>query len=417
MVCICLLSFQSTYAQFWVKEKPKPKSTAKPIHKASITAAAKPIKKKIFEYPQSTKKDKYRIDILATLYFDELVENGKPRYYGKVPEKASTSLSFCEGAQLAIDTLNTMGYKTDIYIHDVSNTAAADKLIRDNNFQSTDLIIGFISSTQIKPWADFALKNQINFVSAFSPSDAEIKNNPYFVIINPSLQSHCEKIIESIKSEHIDDKPLVVLKRNSISIDSTAFSYLKDSLNLKSSSIIDISKAQIDSATLASMLEEDKENILLIPIMDYQYAEESIQLLKKYFPAYKFKIYGMPTWKALCTNKKMIDLGDKFSIVLSKPYNFEQETQPMKELNDAYAFKYNGKPNELTYRGYELSFWFVDLVNKYGAVFNDKTKDLSMAPFTKFKLEPNMSKQGAINYIENKYLYLIKYQNGLFFIN
>src|SRR5438105_364792 len=63
-----------------------PIKSSKPVVKKP---AAPPYKSHAeqLDYPKSEKKDRYRIDLLAQLYLNELVKNNKPAYKDKIPEK------------------------------------------------------------------------------------------------------------------------------------------------------------------------------------------------------------------------------------------------------------------------------------------------------------------------------------------
>jgi hypothetical protein len=120
----------------------------------------------------------------------------------------------------------------------------------------------------------------------------------------------------------------------------------------------------------------------------------------------------MPSWKGMCSNKKMMELGENVAITITQPYNFDANSALAQSIAEKHKIKFGGKANDITYRGFELVFWMTDLLNKYGAVFNEKTEDKSMALFTKYDLKPKWDKHNNFYYTENKHLYLYRYQAG-----
>lgn len=376
-----------------------------------VTRLDKKKKKHAFVYPESHKKSRYRIDVIIPLYLDELVQDNKLTFQGKLPEKAQAGINFYQGIKLAVDTLNLMAYTTDIHVHDVSTTATSiDQLIASDSLRYSDLIIGFVPAQQVPTLAAYAAEKQINFVSAFSPSDATIQENPYFILLNPTLQTNCASIVASVRKLH-DKERILIYKHNNVSIDSTAFHYIVDQATGIDYNEVDCSQMP-DSALLASMLDSTNMNIIVIPVMDITYSDKLVQQLHKNFPKHEFEIFGMPSWKSLTTNRKMIDWGPHIAINITQAYYFDPSVSAGQQFATAYRTAYGVQPNEIAYRGYELIYWMTDLLHKYGPIFNDKMEDNGMAVFTRFDLKPKTDNEQQMQYIENKHLYLYHFQAG-----
>jgi hypothetical protein len=381
------------------------------VYKKESTKADKKKKKHAFVYPESHKKSRYRIDIIIPLYLDELVQENKLTIQGKLPEKAQAGVNFYQGIKLAVDTLNTMGYTTDIFVHDLSSLAIPlEQLIASDSLRYTDLIIGFVPAQQVTALANYAAEKQINFVSAFSPSDATIQENPYFILLNPTLQSNCATIVNSILKIRTKESVLLY-KHNNVNIDSTAYNYILEQANTTEFKEVDCTQ-QPDSALLASLLDSNNMNIIVMPIMDVSYADKLVQQLHKSFPKYEFEIFGMPSWKILTTNRKMIDWGAHIAINITQAYYFDPSVSAGQQFATAYRNTYGVQANELAFRGFELVYWMTDLLQKYGAIFNEKLEDNGMAIFTRFELKPKRDSEQRLQYIENKHLYLYHYQAG-----
>ena len=146
--------------------------------------------KKDFNYPASDVKSRYRIDLLATFYLPELVQDGKVAK-GKLPDKVVPSLKFYEGMVIASDTLKKLGYELDVFVYDVTDELESTAtLVNTDAFKGSDLIIGNISSSDFALVANYARKNNVNFVSALSPSNQGVEHNPYFIMLQPTLETH-----------------------------------------------------------------------------------------------------------------------------------------------------------------------------------------------------------------------------------
>lgn len=366
---------------------------------------------RIIHYPNSIARQRYRIDVLLPLYLDEMVREDKVLFRGRFPDKALAPVNFYEGVQLAVDTLATMGYNTDVYVHDVTTAGkGVGDLLKNKVLDSSDLLIGYVTGKQIQELADFANRQHINFISAFSPSDATIKDNPYFFLVNPTLQANCNAIVDAAMKKR-NKEPLIILKRMNVAIDSSAYSYVQAEDKLSNYSELDCTHLP-DSATLAKVLEHHAGSIVLIPIMDAGYVDKLISRLDTYFPNHRFSIYGMPSWKSIITNKKTIEYGDNISIYMSQPFYFDPTVSMGQAIADKYKETYGGTASEMTFRGFELMYWMTDLLNKYGTIFNEKTQDNGMAIFTRYDFVPKWDDKDQLYYMENKHLYIYRYQSG-----
>jgi hypothetical protein len=412
LLLLCLALGNGASAQFWKRGGGKrKKAAALNIDSVASEPVANSKKKRAVEYPQSIAKERYRIDVLLPLYLDELVKEDKPTFKSKVPEKAQAGISFYEGLSIAVDSLTQMGYKTDVFVHDLTAKGATiEELLQKDSLENTDLIIGYVSAPQVPLLARFAAAKKINFISAFSPSDANIKDNPYFVLMNPTLQNNCKAIVQSLLKKK-GQESVFVFKRESLSVDSLAYHFLVEEKELIHTIEVDCNKLP-DSTKLSLLLDSMNTNLLLMPILDANYCEKIIQKLHRCFPKYHFEIYGMPSWKGMCSSKKMTELGENVAITITQPYNFDANSALAQSIAEKQRIKFGGKANDITYRGFELVFWMTDLLNKYGAVFNEKTEDKSMALFTKYDLKPKWDKDNNFYYTENKHLYLYRYHLG-----
>jgi hypothetical protein len=364
-------------------------------------------KKKKQELPDSKKRDRYRIDVLIPLYLDELVKDNKVQK-DRIPEKALAGVLFYEGIRLAVDTLTTMGYNTDIVIHDIAGGSKA--LLNEDSLGKSDLLLGFVPTAEVAEVAEFAQKRSINFVSAYSPSDAGISRNPFFFLINPTLEHHCATLAAAINKKRNRDV-LIVYKRSSQNLDSTACAHLLESEQLKNFTEVNASLPP-DSATLDAAIDTAAVNTIVMPIMDPAYAASLLTDLHRYFPETRFEIYGMPTWKSIVSDKRIVGMGAHMAINMTQPYYFDPTVSAGLSIDEACKEKYGTKAGELTYRGFELCYWMVDLLNKYGTIFNEKTADNGMALFTKFDLKPKWDSDNNFYYYENTHLYLYRYVAG-----
>lgn len=406
-------------AQFWKNWFKKEQPKKKPVHKtapSSNTTKNKPVAKKDkhIDYPPTIKKTRYRIDVLVPLYLDELVKNGKPAFKDRLPDKAVAGINFYEGLQLAADTLDKSFYKIDVYVHDIADAKqTSQQLISSKELDSSDLIIGAVPATDIAPIAQYADKRKINFVSALSPSDASIKDNPYFTLLQPTLQTNCEWLRKTVLKKYPGHNKILVFERNTSSVDVNAYKYFVGD-DEKAFEKVNVNTFPAKE-NLRRVLDSTATNVVVMPVLDNAYAESVLAQLYRYFPEYNFEVYGMPTWRAMASLKKA-DAYPNIAVYFTAPYYFDYSTQSGQMISSRYKNAFGGKPSEYVFRGYEVFSWYAYLLTKYGTIFNTHTADNAAAIFTRYDIKQRWDENNNLLYNENQHLYFYRYQSGSYMV-
>ncbi len=377
---------------------------------ANVKSKPKTKKKGEVTYPPTRMKDSYRIDFMASLYLDELEKNNKPGTKDKIPEKAVHGISFYEGLTLAADSLRKAGYNVELFVHDItSESESPNLLIANGRLDSADLIIGAFHSQDIPLVAEFAKKKQINFISALSPADGGIKDNPYFTLTQPSLKTHCEWIIDDV-AKKFPGKNVILLHRNATQVDENAFNYLNNYndgyVHFKDMSL----RGLPEKATLQSLLDSSEVNVLVVSIMDPGYSDSLLLAISAEFPHSRFEVYGMPSWYVID------DLHEEgafpnLSVNVTTPFNIDHSEAISKYVARRFKSEYGGKASELVYRGFETMYWYTSLLKNYGTIFNLNYADITGAPFTRYDIKLKKDKEGNVLYNENNHIYLYKTSN------
>ncbi len=363
-----------------------------------------------FKYPPATTKTRYRIDVLASMYLDELVKQGAAT--DKIPEKALPGISFYEGLTLAADSLKKAGFSIDIYVHDISSAAeSADALVGKGMLDSADLIIGAIPSHDVPVIANYAKNRKINFISTLSPSDGGVRSNKYFTLIQPSLKTHCEWILDDVTKKFPGMK-ISLLYRNVSEPDEHAFKYLTEDPDVS----VQFRQLQCnilpDKASLSLVFDSAKPNVVIISLLDAAAADSLLKKLPQDFPSTHFEVYGMPSWGAISDLHKETAFPN-LTVNVTEPFNIDAASPMGKYVMSTYKRNYGGKATEFVYRGFETMFWYANLLKQYGTIFNPMYRDNSTAPFTKFEIRPRRDREGHILYNENIHIYISRYEGGV----
>jgi hypothetical protein len=119
----------------------------------------------------------------------------------------------------------------------------------------------------------------------------------------------------------------------------------------------------------------------------------------------------MPTMESL----KALNKTDEFPgmpIYYTTPYIIDKITPTSQYIHREYKRRMGGTCSDVVYKGFESLYFFANLMRKYGIPFNEKIGDNAYSFITPYKIVP-VKEKGVIKFYENKYLYLVRYENGI----
>lgn len=365
-----------------------------------------------FKYPPTVIKSRYRVDVLAYMYLDELVQAKAKAKPGKdvIPEKALTGVSVYEGASIAADSLKRAGFNIDIYIHDVTTRAESlDTLINNGLLDSTDLIIGAVQGSDMARVAEYAKQRKINFVSAFSTADGGVKANKYFTMLQPSIKTQCRRITRDIANKY-PGMNVSLLYSTATVANEDAYRYVigGDEIVFKQR----LCNTLPSKEELSTLFDISKPNVVIVPIMEAGFADSLMRRLSKDFSSTHFEVYGMHTWSGIKTLRKETGYPN-LSVNIPTLNTIDPNSPAAKFVAKQYKEFFGGKPSDRVYYAYETMMWYASLLKQYGTMFNSNYSDNTSAPFTKFEIRQLRDADGHILYNENRFIPLTRYEGGV----
>jgi LysM repeat protein len=124
-------------------------------------------------------KESYNVAFLLPLYLD--------RSEGYPEQLATFATEFYMGAKLALDTLEFMGLRSNVYVFDVkSDSASVKKILAKDEFLDMDMIIGPFSMEGAAIVSRWCKENEVRMVCPISLPTALIQNNKFVTLSVPS---------------------------------------------------------------------------------------------------------------------------------------------------------------------------------------------------------------------------------------
>jgi LysM repeat protein len=334
-------------------------------------------------------------------------------------------LEFMEGSLLAIDSLKNVGISVNVFFYDTQKSPTRTReILYSKDFQKIDLIIGPFYSYNVEIVSEFSRLNKIPMVSPLSGDIGPITVNPFFFQLNPGYKSEYDRMADYIT--HVKDKNIVFI-HGVDSLEMIKYNYLKENLLSRLSALAPLDSQFIKevifdrsakvnlSQDLQKVLSRDSGNLVVVPETDEAFVSTVVTQLYFQLKNYDISVLGMPHWSAF----QNIDFlyYHKLSLTYFTPYYFSYTSPNVKHFLKDYRKTFYSEPVTLNkkggsyaFLGYDLSYYFLKLMNDYGKRFIlhlDNRQGMEL--MNNFRFVPVGGEGG----FENRSLMLVKYNDNM----
>lgn len=356
------------------------------------------------------------VAIFVPLYLDSAFDvAGNYRYDKNFPKFFNPGLEFYEGAQMALDTLETEGVKLDVQVYDTRNAKESlQQELGDSALQRVGLIIGQVSNTaELQLLAAAAAKRSIPFINVNYPNDGGITNNASLVILNSTLRTHCEGIYRYLQRNY-PTKSLVFFRKNGVQEDRLK-GYFMDIEKKTASVPLKIKYVTLDenfdAAALALSMDSSQQTVCIAGSLDEAFGARLCALLASLNKTYRSTVIGMPTWDNLDLGKPQF-AGEE--VAYSTPFYINPADTLVKIIQENFKTRFYSRPSDMVFRGYESVYRFAKLLLLHGKDLSGSIGENKFKVFNDFEITPIfLNRQNmTLDYFENKKLYFIKKLDG-----
>lgn len=346
-----------------------------------------------------------------------------------VPENSNLALEFYEGMLLAFDKLKLEGISLNVKVLDTENSPeVAARLLQSPEMQATDVIVGPIYNKELKPVAAFAQQYKIPIIAPLSPSGSVTRQNPYYLVANPSIEAQCAAIYHYIASGYGKKRIIAVCanKPNETALADLFFGFSGNAVLPETGATPPVMVNKLiytfqNSAALESYLSDTEDNMVVVTSFDPLLIHDLTSKLNQLRNKYRITLFGMPNW----LNLETIDFGYMANLNLHLPLPFFQnKLNPANtEFKRNYFYAFQTQPSEYACRGYDLMLWLGHALQKNGKNFVQNLHEANPAGiYTNFVFEPTMagqysatSKLTVPDYLENRYVNIVHYRSDYIF--
>ncbi len=358
--------------------------------------------------PKNSKiKENYSVALMLPFFTDKFSELDRQMY-----DKSYWAMNFYAGSRLALDTLDSEGITLTVNVLDTkANEQTVATLLSDEAVRSADLIIGGETKGNVKQIADYAKLSDKLYVSPYSSNIENIGENQNFIQISPNMKTYCEAMLRSIRTHNTNTRIVCVTRADKANEKETA------SLIQQMASEIPFSEVSSDAFTPSIQLVPGMTTVFVIPAnKDETYI---YSLLRKIEAAKNAKstivVYGMPSWLNFSVNG--FDSFEALKVHIPTSSFVDKDSPRSKNFARAFFAVNNTAPTDEAYQGYDIMLYMGRMMKAYGTKFSEVVE---LAPYFGlsthyiFDRDKNSSDLSRTNRFQNKYVNILKFENGFF---
>ena len=337
------------------------------------------------------------------VFVDTLVE----KMPVQISARSEQFISFYEGVLLAVDSLKNQGYKVNLKVFDTERSAEKMYTMVDEiDRLHPDLIIGPVYGSVYKALMDDLTNKNIPVIYPLSSRSEEFGVYPDFIQVNPSMKALTVAMSDWLREE-AEEANLVCLN---LTGNEVSHSDLEDIRLFKeymhrigSMNFYDWNTSAVPLDGLRLQLLPDRENIIILPTTKEAEVSKILPILSALTEGYRITVVGFPEWQTFTSvdHETYFKLNTK---IFTYSY-VDNTTEPAKRFALKYRKYFYTEPNNLAYKAFDMSLYFIELAAKY----RDRTLDaLELYPrngdFSRFyfqKMEGQAGKENQGFYIVN----------------
>ena len=324
----------------------------------------------------------FKHDSLLMTRFEEAVEAGRDTFTVRgekiIDPRSENFMHFYEGVLLAVDSMQRSGMNVKLHVFDTNqDQQVIDSLVVLDVFMGLDLIIGPVFPNLQKRVADFAYKNRIPMVSPLSSGGGFEKNNPYYFKVNPDKELLIRNTARYLGEEYFD-KNLIVLQMGEYKhlpeaglVSLSREKFFSTGFNNQVEEVLfrEYDFTREGSWGLSRILSKTRENVFIIPSQTEAQISIAVTNLNSIAEKYPVTLIGLSNYQHYRSIQP--EYYHHVKLHLLSPYFADYQSPHTNHFIRNFRKQFYAEPNQFSFQGYDVAFYFMSALYRYGKDFVD----------------------------------------------
>ena len=366
-----------------------------------------------FEYNSGAK---FKVAVLLPLYVQE---NATMKNSGKYYKNTARFYEFYYGLLLAAKKMKSMGVSIEFIVKDTkANSQRLSEILSLSELQEVDLIIGPVYSDNFRVASSFAKQHKINIVAPFKlKRESLVVTNPFAFLVNPSEETEIANVSSFLADSY--DRSVLVVHNGTPEEEEVIETYKKKLVKSFASydNIYEIVFKQVNfkaggAAAVENALSVGLYNIVIIPSTDQVFITNLVTKLNYLTKNYKITLYGMSAWEQFRNIE--IEYLRNLKFHYGTTSFVDKQNKAVKNFDYQYKTYYKDEPSVYSYLGYDISYFFINVLKDYGKHFQFCLPSSVNKNYTEgLRFDFNFERVSPFSGFENNWLRIVKINDDL----
>ncbi|WP_299759597.1 ABC transporter substrate-binding protein [uncultured Pontibacter sp.] len=299
--------------------------------------------------------------------------------YATTARKSQFITDMYAGMKLAQDSLKQQGIHLNLFTYDTgSDTVSVKQVLQQPEMQGMNLIIGPVYKTTAKVAARYASEHNINVINPLS-QDVEMAAGSGNVFLFESSVATQARQAATYAYQNFSPKTAVILYENAKEDTTFAYHYRKQFQQLGGKvRVYKKLRPTEATATAAAFRELKLEGVGHMAVFSDKMiaAVNATSLLQGKAPELPLIAYD----KWLDINQVTLQQLDYLQVYFISPKYVNKLSPASKSFREKFTNNYNLPPSQYAYAGFEMLYYFGQLLKQYGPQFNSQLAGAGIQP-------------------------------------
>ena len=354
------------------------------------------------------------------------------RYLGsedKVDPNSLWALHFYSGAKMALDEFRNRpgGAAYNVTVRDTkAQPATVQRMTNAPEFTGAHLVIGPYLKGNVTTMAEAVRGRETVLISPYSAAGGISQNNPNYVQVNPTLETHLRSLIQHAYANQNPER--IVLVTDDDPAQKARLGYIQDEYKILTGNAeiapleelaLDINDATVD---LNQYLGGRRKTVFIVPVYeDETFVANFLRLLYNNTRddfGRGVAVYGMPQWKDY--TRINFDYYEGTNVHISSSVFVDKLNPAVRSFRRNFYERFAALPRDEAYVGYDVTRYFLRMAAEHGTRFQyaleANPEDLL---HTSFRFEPvavvpanaTNFEQATLDRFENKFVNILRFQD------
>ncbi len=369
----------------------------------------------------------YNVGLILPFLTDRFNPNS-----GEIFDNSTWALNFYGGARMALEELDEQGVRLNVTVMDSkAEQRQVAQLTTRTEMLNAHLLIGPYRRDNVELLANFSKRNGITYVSPHSAASSISDNNPNYVQVSPTLESHSKAIIRHARESFRPAQAVLVARDKDA--EKARFLYFQeenytiegtrnDSVRLREL-IVGEDAESYQNMGLGAYFKENLSDTVVFIVPSWS-SETFIYSFLSNIKASRgmedyVRVYGMPQWMSF--ERIDFELYESLNVHVSSDSHLDPYNTDVQFFRKRFFDRYGAIPNNEAFLGYDVVKYFGDMIHKHGTKFQYfLEKEPRAVLHTRFDFErvvrPTTTgvENPPIERFENKYVNILKFEDYQF---